>query len=215
MTAPGMAQAEVFELFPTPVSRVPGVLTATEAAALAQRLAAQAVVGNDQSAQLAHSALLGPGEHPALDALVERLGPHVQAFGELLLGEALRWLVKEIWVNVLQPGGQQAVHNHANSFVSGVVYLTPSDDSARTVFLRGMGGSEFALRNTHRGTRVGAFNAEKWVAPPPAPGDVLLFPSYLLHQVPTNRGAARVTLAFNAIPHRLDAWGYTLSLSPG
>ena len=108
--------------------------------------------------------------------LVERLGPHVQAFGELLLGEALRWLVKEIWVNVLQPGGQQAVHNHANSFVSGVVYLTPSDDSARTVFLRGMGGSEFALRNTHRGTRVGAFNA---------------------------------------IPHRLDAWGYTLSLSPG
>lgn len=209
-----MATPEVFQLFPTPVSRVAGVLSPAEAAALAQRLAASAVVGNDKSAQLAHSALLGPGEHPELDALVARLGPQVQAFGELLLGEALRWLVKEIWVNVLQPGGQQALHNHANSFVSGVVYLTPSDESARTVFLRGMGGTEFALRNTHQGTRAGAFNAEKWVAPDPAPGDLLLFPSYLLHQVPVNRGAARVTLAFNAIPHRLDAWGYTLSLQP-
>jgi hypothetical protein len=77
-----------------------------------------------------------------------------------------------------------------------------------------MGASEFALRNTHAGVRPGAFNAEKWVAPQPAAGDLLLFPSYLLHEVPRNLGESRVTLAFNAIPHRLDAWGYTLSLAP-
>jgi uncharacterized protein (TIGR02466 family) len=205
---------DLFELFPIPVQRVRGVIDAGQAAGLARQLAGAAVVGNDKSAQLAHSRLLGPGEHPALDALVERLGPHVQAFGELLLGETLRWLVKEIWVNVLQPGGQQALHNHANSIVSGVVYLTPSDASARTVFQRGMGGNEFVLRNTHAGTRPGAFNADKWIAPSPEPGDLLLFPSHLLHEVPRNLGGERATLAFNAIPHRLDAWGYTLSLQP-
>jgi len=209
-----MSEPQVFELFPTPVCRIPGLLDAGEAAGLAQRLAATAMVKNDKSAQLSHSRLLGPGEDPVLDALVGRLGPHVRKFGELLLGEELRWLVKEIWANVLQPGGEQALHNHANSFVSGVVYLTPCDDSARTTFLRGMGGTDFSLRNSHAGTRTNAFNAEKWAAPAPAAGDLLLFPSYLLHQVPVNRGGERVTLAFNAIPHRLDAWGYTLSLQP-
>jgi uncharacterized protein (TIGR02466 family) len=122
--------------------------------------------------------------------------------------------VKELWVNVLQHGGQQAVHNHANCFVSGILYLTPSDASAQTVFLRGMGGSDFAFRNAHAGVAAGRFHAEKWVSPAPQPGDLLLFPSYLLHEVPANHGGERVTLAFNAIPQRLDAWGYAVSFEP-
>jgi hypothetical protein len=209
-----MATAETFELFPTPVSRVPGLIAPALAQALGARVAALARVGNAKSAQLAHSRLLMPGEDPGLDDAVGLLGAPVQAFGELLFGETLRWLVKEIWANVLQPGGQQAVHNHANSFVSGVLYLTPCDESARTVFLRGMGGSEFVLRNTHADMRPGRFNAQKWIAPTPAAGDLLLFPSYLLHEVPPNLGGGRMTLAFNAIPHRLDAWGYAVSFTP-
>jgi hypothetical protein len=50
--------------------------------------------------------------------------------------------------------------------------------------------------------------------PEPDPGDLILFPSYLLHEVPVNQGSERVTLAFNAIPHRLDAWGYSVSFQP-
>jgi hypothetical protein len=206
--------AEVFELFPTPVQRVPSLLTPAEAQELARRLAATAVLANDRSGELAHSRILGPGDDAGLANLVARLGPPVQEFGALLFGETLRWLVKELWVNVLQPGGQQAMHNHANCFVSGILYLTESDASARTVFLRGLGGSDFAFRNAHAGVQDGRFHSEKWAAPAPAPGDLLLFPSYLLHEVPPNRGAARVTLAFNAIPHRLDAWGYTVSFAP-
>lgn len=209
-----MAGSEVFALFPTPVSRVPGAIPRGEAEALARRLAAQAEVPNARSAQLAHSRLLAPGEDATLDAVVAALGPHVQAFGTLLFGESLRWLVKEIWVNVLQAEGRQALHNHANSFVSGVLYLTPCDPSARTVFSRGMGGPEFVLRNTHEGVQPGAYDAQKWIAPQPEPGDLLLFPSYLLHEVPPNAGAERITIAFNAIPHRLDAWGYTLAFAP-
>lgn len=205
---------EVFDLFPTPVMRVPRVLAEGEAAPLAQRLASRAEVANDRSMQLSHSAMLAPGDDDMLDALVPRLGPHVQALGQLLFGETLRWLVKEIWANVLQGGGQQAVHNHANAFVSGIVYLTPVEASSRTVFIRSLGGNEFSFRNTNERTAPTPYNAQKWIAPQPQTGDLLLFPSYLLHEVPAHAGQARVTLAFNAIPDRLDAWGYAVAFQP-
>ena len=206
--------AEVFELFPTPVMRVPALLSPDAARALAKRLAQAAVVANGHSAQLAHTRILGPGDDAELDAVVEQMGPHLQAFGRLIFGESLRWLVKEIWVNVLQSGGSQTLHNHANCFASGVLYLSPTDSSACTVFTRSLGGTEFTFRNTHRGSESGPFCAYKWVMPQPEPGDLILFPSYLLHEVPVNQGAERVTLAFNAIPHRLDAWGYAVSFQP-
>jgi hypothetical protein len=206
--------AEVFELFPTPVMRVPAFLSPDTARALAKRLEQAAVVANGRSAQLAHTRILGPGDDAELDAVVEQMGPHLQAFGRLIFGEPLRWLVKEIWVNVLQSGGSQTLHNHANCFASGVLYLSPTDNSACTVFTRSLGGTEFAFRNTHRGSESGPFCADKWVMPQPEPGDLILFPSYLLHEVPLNQGGERVTLAFNAIPHRLDAWGYAVSFQP-
>ena len=206
--------AEIFELFPTPVMRIPGLLSPVAAQALATRLAQAARVANQHSAQLAHTRILGPGDDAEIDGVVDQIGVHLQAFGRLLFGESLRWLVKEVWVNVLQAGGSQALHNHANCFASGVLYLTPSDSSACTVFTRGLGGSEFVFRNTNSESRSGPFCSEKWIAPQPQPGDLILFPSYLLHEVPVNQGTQRVTLAFNAVPHRLDAWGYTVSFQP-
>ena len=206
--------ADVFELFPTPVMRVPGLLSPAAAQGLAARLARAAMVGNQRSGQLAHTQILGPGDDTEIDAVVDQMGEHLQAFGRLLFGESLRWLVKEVWANVLQTGGSQALHNHANCFASGVLYLTPSDSSACTVFARSLGGNEFIFRNTNSASGSGPFCADKWVAPQPQPGDLILFPSYLLHEVPVNQGAERVTLAFNAVPHRLDAWGYTVSFQP-
>lgn len=206
--------ADVFELFPTPVMRIPALLAPDVAQALAARLTQAAVVANTRSAQLAHTRIFGPGDDADIDAVVDQLGTHLQAFGHLLFGETLRWLVKEVWVNVLQTGGSQALHNHANCFASGVLYLTPSDPSACTVFTRSLGGTEFAFRNTHAGAESGPFCAAKWVAPQAQAGDLILFPSYLLHEVPENQGGQRVTLAFNAIPHRLDAWGYSVSFQP-
>lgn len=205
---------DVFELFPTPVMRVPGLLSPAAAQGLAARLARAAMVGNQRSGQLAHTQILGPGDDAEIDAVVDQMGAHLQAFGRLLFGESLRWLVKEVWVNVLQTGGSQALHNHANCFASGVLYLTPSDSSACTVFARSLGGNEFVFRNTNAASNSGPFCADKWVAPQPQPGDLILFPSYLLHEVPVNQGAQRITLAFNAVPHRLDAWGYTVSFQP-
>jgi uncharacterized protein (TIGR02466 family) len=201
---------EIFELFPTPFLRCERLLDRAEVAALVERLADSATCANPNSTELSHSRILAPADEPLLADLAQRLSPRLADFGELLFGERLDWQIKEMWLNVLQSGGRQSVHNHANSFASGVLYLSDSHPSANTLFSRGLGGRDFHFSNSHAGATLGAFNADQWMGPLPSAGDLVLFPSYLLHEVPLNRGGLRITLAFNAIPNRLDSWGYTI-----
>jgi len=79
--------SEIFELFPTPVMRIPAFLPQEDAIALAARLSLAASVANQRSPQLSHTRILRPGEDTALDAVVGQIGPHLQAFGQLLFGE--------------------------------------------------------------------------------------------------------------------------------
>lgn len=206
------AQSETFALFPTPVQRITGLFPRVLLAELAQRFAPHARQRNTQSDQLAHTELVAPDADTQLRHLCSLIDPCLQQFGELLLGERLSWTIKELWVNVLEQGGRQALHNHANSFISGVVYLTDSHSSASTVFAKSPSSTDFVLNNQNARASLGPYNAGKWSAPAAAAGDMLLFPSYVLHEVPPNQGARRISLAFNAIPDRLDSWGYTLTL---
>jgi hypothetical protein len=204
---------EVIGLFPTPFMRAPGTLHAQLVSGLVEHFSALAHRENNSSANLSHTAMLKPGDSPLLVTVAELVTPKLADFGAVLFGERLGWSVKEMWVNVLETGGRQAMHNHANSFISGVIYLTPTHPDSRTVFMKAPGGVDFAFKNDHAGTQTGPFNADKWISPAPDPGDLVLFPSYLMHAVPPNPGERRITLAFNAIPTRLDSWGYTISFS--
>jgi len=66
------------------------------------------------------------------------------------------------------------------------------------------------FRNDHQGVTPNQFSADKWISPAPEPGDLVLFPSYLMHAVPPNQGSRRITLSFNAIPLQLNSWGYVI-----
>ena len=206
-------RAQVFELFPTPVMRVEGCIDTTLVAGLHAQLGSDLPEANHRSNALSHSRLLSPQDAPLLREVAQRLDAPLREFGTLLFGEALPWRIKEMWLNVMQSGGQQAVHNHANSFVSGVLYLSACEPASNTAFIRSLGGRDYVFSNANPRSTTGPFNAERWIGPTPAAGDLLLFPSYLLHEVPVNRGATRSTLAFNAMPDRLDAWGYSMSFS--
>jgi uncharacterized protein (TIGR02466 family) len=205
--------AQVFELFPTPVMRVERVIDAALVASLRSQLGDATELPNQRSDALSHSRLLTPQDAPLLLDVARRVDAPLREFGTLLFGEALQWRIKEMWVNVMQGGGHQALHNHANCFVSGILYLSECDLSSNTVFIRGLGGRDYVFSNANPRSATGPFNAERWIGPPPVAGDLLLFPSYLLHEVPVNRGTTRVTLAFNAMPDRLDSWGYAMSFS--
>ncbi|GCL66333.1 putative 2OG-Fe(II) oxygenase [Pseudaquabacterium pictum] len=208
-----MSNTDTFDLFPIPVSRIRGALPLSVVAGLVMHFSQEAVQSNSSSQNLSHTRMLKPGENPLLGEVATLLKPHLAAFGALLFGERLGWAVKEMWVNLLDTGGRQAMHNHANSFISGVLYLTPTHPSSQTVFMKSPGGHDFAFKNDHAGVQMGPYNADKWVSPAPEPGDLILFPSYLMHAVPPNEGPRRITMALNAIPTRLDSWGYTVGFS--
>ena len=204
---------EVFGMFPTPFLRAQGTLGSHLVSSLAQHFSASAQSANKASGQLSHTAMLQPGDSPLLEEAAGLILPKVVDMGALIFGQRLGWSIKEMWVNVLDTGGMQAMHNHANSFISGVVYLTPTHPGSHTVFLKPPGGTEFIFKNEHADITPTAFNADRWVSPAPAPGDLVLFPSYVLHAVPPNQGERRITLSFNAIPASLDAWGYAVKFS--
>jgi uncharacterized protein (TIGR02466 family) len=204
---------EVIGLFPTPFMRVPGALSPQLVNLLVAHFSALAVRDNNSSANLSHTEMLRPADSPLFIEAAGLITPKLADFGALMFGERLGWSIKEMWVNVLDTGGHQAMHNHANSFVSGVVYLTPTHPASQTVFMKSPGGTDFAFRNDHARTTPGPYNADKWVSPEPLPGDLVLFPSYLMHAVPPNPGEQRISMAFNAIPTRLDSWGYAVSFA--
>jgi uncharacterized protein (TIGR02466 family) len=204
---------ELIGLFPTPFLRAPATLGAPLVRGLIDHFAAQATRDNNTSPRLSHTEMLQPGDSPLFIEAAARIAPKLAEFGLHLFGERIGWSLKEMWVNVLDTGGHQAMHNHANSFISGVVYLTPTHPGSQTVFMKSPGGTDFLFRNDHSRTTPSQYNADKWISPAPEPGDMVLFPSYLMHAVPPNQGERRISLAFNAIPSRLDSWGYVIRFS--
>jgi hypothetical protein len=211
---PGLTTVdEVISLFPVPFLRAPATLRGDLVKGLVESFSTLAVRDNNSSANLSHTEMLRPQDNPLFVEAAAAIVPKLVDFGALLFGERIGWSIKEMWVNVLDTGGRQAMHNHANSFISGVAYLTETDPSSCTVFMKSPGGTDFSFRNDHAGMTPGPFSADKWISPRPAPGDLVLFPSFLMHAVPPNAGGRRITLSFNAIPTRLDSWGYAIQFS--
>src|SRR5262245_33617450 len=204
---------EVIGLFPVPFLRVPRALDGHLVRGLVEHFSAIADQQNNSSPNLSHTATLKPSDSPLLVHAARALTPKLAEFGMLLFVERLACWLKELWATLSETGGRQAMHNHANSFISGVAYLTPMHDDARTVFMKSPGGTDFSFKNDHAGMNPNPYCADKWISPLPEPGDVVLFPSYLMHAVPGNSGRRRITMAFNAIPARLDSWGYTIGFS--
>jgi len=204
---------DVFRLFPTPLMRAKQTLESQLVIDLVAHMVERATRSNVSSKGLGHTELLKPAENPLLEQVATKVTPKLVDFGVCLFGERLPWSIKEMWVNVLENGGRQAMHNHANSFASGVIYLTPTHPSSQTVFIRSPGGADFVFKNDNPGMTPNEFCADRWVSPPPDPGDMLVFPSYLMHSVPPNQGEQRITLSFNAIPSALKSWDYAIRFS--
>jgi uncharacterized protein (TIGR02466 family) len=201
-------------LFPIPLMRAQGVLSPALVAEAADAVRHARIEKNLRSDQLFHSEVANPLENPIFRKLADLAVPKMVELGFLMFGENLRWTVKEMWTNMLENGGSQALHAHANSFISGVYYLTPSHPACKTVFLRPPGGADWSFRHHTRTAAMGPYNAGKYILPSAEPGDLVLFPSYLYHEVPRNQGEQRITASFNAIPDSLDCWGYRISFAP-
>ncbi len=207
-----MTKMHIENLFPTPVMRVEQVFNVQELDLLQSRINTTAISANAKTDLLTHTQPLNSEDIASLGNLNQRLQDHLRDFGFLLFGENLAWTIKEMWMNVTVSGGAQLLHSHANSLISAVVYLTDVHPSARIVFHKAMGGNQFVFSNNHADSATTAYNAERWMPEQLNRGDVIFFPSYLLHAVPTNLSEQpRISIAFNALPDRLKSWDYTVN----
>src|ERR1041384_2395538 len=161
---------EVFGLFATPFMRAPGTLAKPLVARLIEHFTARAVRDNNASTQLVHTEMLRPQDSPLLVEAAGLIAPKLVDFGTHLFGERLPWLLKEMWVNVLEPGGRQAMHNHANSFISGVVYLTRTHASSQTVFMKPPGRPALLSKDHPPAGPAKKTRRKKRTPPPPGAG---------------------------------------------
>jgi len=142
-----------------------------------------------------------PWRFPIFADLVRVLDAHVAAFAEDLEfdldGRDLK--LEDIWINILPEGGTHGSHIHPHSVISGTTYVS-------------MPGGASALKlEDPRSARMMAAPARKkgareelrtFVYATPKVGDVLLWESWLRHEVPMNMSEDdRISVSFNY------AWG--------
>lgn len=101
------------------------------------------------------------------------------------------------WLNVNPPGGYNSPHQHSDAHLSGVYYVdvpkARSDAGGAIEFL-----SPHPVRLLSTVIRSPLFSDRVRVQP--AAGDLILFPSQLVHWVhPNDSGKPRTTVAFNAV----------------
>jgi len=130
-------------------------------------------------------------------ALKTKLDRHAGAFAndlELDLG-AGRLKLDSLWVNILKPGAAHSGHIHPHSVLSGTLYVaTPPGASALK-----LEDPRLPLMMAAPPRRADAAEtARSFVYLTPEPGTVLMWESWLRHEVPANRAKAeRISISFN------------------
>ncbi len=138
-----------------------------------------------------------PWRFPVFADLVKSLDAHVAAFAEDLEfdldGRDL--VLEDIWINILPEGGFHSAHIHPHSVISGTTYVSMPE-----------GASALKLEDPRHAMMMAAPPRRKdardelksFVYVKPAVGDVLLWESWLRHEVVMNEAEdERVSVSFN------------------
>jgi len=138
-----------------------------------------------------------PHRDPAFGELKTRLDRHAKAFAKDLsfdLG-AGRLKLDSLWVNILRPGAAHSGHIHPHSVISGTVYVaTPRGASALKLEDPRLPLMMAAPPRTAEAPEA----ARAFVYLQPQAGTVLMWESWLRHEVPANQARAeRISISFN------------------
>ena len=138
-----------------------------------------------------------PWRMPIFADLVRSLDAHVAAFAEDLAfdlgGRAL--VLEDIWINVLPEGGIHTGHLHPHSVVSGTTYVAMPDGTS-ALKLEDPRLPMMMAAPPRRDDAPAALRTFRYEAP--KVGDVLLWESWLRHEVPMNMAEEdRVSVSFN------------------
>jgi uncharacterized protein (TIGR02466 family) len=137
-----------------------------------------------------------PIRAPQFADLVKRLDKHVASFAKTLRFDLTRKLkLDSMWINVLNPGGVHTSHIHPHSVISGTYYVTTPKGSSALKFEDPRLGLMMAAP-TKKANAPPA--AQPFVYMTPEPGTLILFESWLRHEVPPNQAREpRISISFN------------------
>jgi uncharacterized protein (TIGR02466 family) len=138
-----------------------------------------------------------PWRFPVFKRLARILDGHAAAFARLvdfdLGGEKLK--IDDLWVNVLEPGGVHTAHVHPRAVLSGTAYVAIPPGASAIKFEDPRLG--FMMAAPPRKEK-GAEDQRPFVYEEPQPGTLLMWESWLRHEVPLNRsGGERISVSFN------------------
>jgi uncharacterized protein (TIGR02466 family) len=140
-----------------------------------------------------------PWRIPAFRKLERILDRHAAAFAR-----ALHWDLKggkpkcdSLWVNVMPEGGHHTSHIHPNSVISGTYYVKVPQGAGPIVFEDPRLALMMAAPPRKRQAPAQFRNH---ISETPHPGTLLLWESWLRHEVPLNRAEGeRISVSFNYI----------------
>lgn len=193
-------------IFPTPVA----MHDWPDSEALNRALAEAILAEEAETPSLSRSNV--GGWHSPMDWLTRPLPPQQRLMGRIrrMVGELTGIVMRpgrhrfsvEGWANVLRRGQYNSLHLHPNATWSGVYYVTGNPPPAE-----GEGSPEFSGKIEFTDPRPGASatymienTMQRRVMFNPGPGTMLVFPSWLQHQVhPYHGPVPRISIAFNVI----------------
>ena len=134
---------------------------------------------------------------PFFEELKNLLDLHVKTFVEELdfdlEGRNLK--LEDLWINILLEGGNHSAHIHPNSVISGTTYISMPSGSSAIKFEDPRHSMMMAAPSRIK-------DAKEYLKPfiyvNPSVGDVLLWESWLRHEVPANNSSEeRISISFN------------------
>nr|WP_115094571.1 TIGR02466 family protein [Synechococcus sp. UW106] len=101
------------------------------------------------------------------------------------------------WMNCSLAASHNSAHVHPGAEISGVLYISVPPESGRIVFRDPRPQAEMSQLQSSLGNVFDSLVPRFPVSP--EPGDLLLFPSWLMHQVETgrNQNGLRISMALN------------------
>ena len=139
------------------------------------------------------------GQFGAFERLEKIITRHVRAFAK-----NLHWdmrgktpICDSLWVNVMPEGGSHTSHLHLNSVISGTYYVAVPDGAGPIVFEDPRLAMQMAAppRKDNPPRQL-----QTHVSETPKAGSLLLWESWLRHEVPLNRATGnRISISFNYV----------------
>lgn len=138
-----------------------------------------------------------PTRDPTFGLLKKQLDKHANLFARALHLDldGGKPVLDSIWINILEPGGVHTGHIHPHSMLSGTYYVdTPVNSPALKLEDPRLPLMMAAPPRTEDAPE----DMQSFVYLQPRPGDVIMWESFVRHEVPLNEARkARISVSFN------------------